>query len=594
MGLSVLTKYLWAPLIWAALGACSDEKADSSQSQSAVRAPASEDSDPEILGPIQDPQGPPVLNTKPVGLPDPSAPLFKLSAEPQHDAADFTFGIASLEIPSLTQVAKLTVTRGILNGAGRALSDSDRLTFTRICRDIVVSVDPSSYIPPQDLKAGSKIYLIWRSYYADHVRSLLIDLLMRGGSGIECLLTLNLDGKELHIGFDPAAPNTDLVGGTSQLQRAVNLGLMLPRRVGLKKPTETSMYVPVLDLPRIYFGIKPINPQQLLVKARAGAVTNECALSTSGGKTHVANPYAMNAIDYEVTTDLDISVVSPLSKVTGGRILPECVGLKLQGKGKSLELNVSCGQYQAIKDQGVEAACAWDLVAANNKDPENTATVPVQMTKLRYKTVDLKQVNEAIQLMPRSALNPVRSGEIKVNGFSDAQEQTIAELFDLWIAMDSEGYKRDFLGQVKTIEFSAINGCAQGAGAYAPYGGDSIYWCLSGGMSDSDVQKRHSDPQMFVYRSMLAYHETRHTKNIKHDNEDKSYEPCEGTAYSGFLAYQIVSQCDYDYCKVMRDGAIADYKLELNYDYENDTTGRKAQGLCKVWSNAMGLSGGGF
>lgn len=537
---------------------------------------------------------PDFVKTKSVGVPDPKAMGFVLTSEDFHDPLDFTFGVAGIDLSEISEETSLETTRGILNGSGGILSPKQVEVFSGLCRDIGISKSPSDFIPANTVKKGERLYLMWRSYYSSLAKSHLFNILVNGGAGIECLLSLNLGGTLLHIAFDPAAPDVKDVGGSAKLDTAIRLSLMLPKTMGILRPTEPNSLVKVTEDAQLILRVAPLDINKISVQTSQGTTVNECALSTAGGKTHVANPYGMNEVNYELATDLDISMQLPIAKVTGGRFLKECQGIKFKGLGKNLLMTVTCGQYQAIKDQGVEAACAWDLVAANTRDKLNTVTLPIQMSKIAYKAVDLTKVNEAIQLFPRSSANPIRKGQVEVTGFSKNQMAAFEDLFDLWIAMDEEGYKRDFSGQVKKIEFSSIKACAEGAGAYTPYGGDSIFWCTDGGMKESEVEARYSDPQMFVYRSMLAYHEARHTKNIRHDAEEKSYAACAGTAYSGFLAYQIVTQCDYDYCKVMRDGAIQDYKLELNYDYEGDTTGRKAEGDCKTWSTAMGISGGGF
>ncbi len=517
----------------------------------------------------------------------------KLTAAPDSDAVDYTFGVMAVEFdPGLSEVSfkqsRALVTDGTLT---QAQLDS----LSPICRDIGLSSDASSYVEASDWKKGQKLYLMWRSHYRAAAKQALADLIAQGNAGAECLLHLNYQdasgaAQNVNLVLDPAPASATGFAGSAKLDQAVKAGLLLPQIANSTATFPTNKLNTISDALKVALKVAPLSADKLPINAH-NPTGEQCYYAT--GTTRVANPYGMTTMTFDVGGDSDPTPSDIKAKTISGRMIAQCQNLKPALNGKSISMDVSCDDYQKIKEQGMEAGCAWDVTVANPQDNENSVALPMQMSKLVYKSIDSSKVDQALQLVPQSPENPIRNKTVTLKGMSQGQTLALSDMFDLWIALDADSFRRDFASMVRNIQFGTNQKCGN-SGGYTYYNTDTINWCPNGDSSEASVAQRFKDPVAALYRSVLFYHEARHAHDIRHDYEPTDYAACQGTAMSASLAYIVGTKCDYDYCKAFKSAIVSDYKLEMDYDFNGDGTGRKGQGLCRTWSAALGISGNGY
>lgn len=517
----------------------------------------------------------------------------KINPEATHDAYDFTFGVANLILPLATIDYSLITSRSALSESAATLDETQKATAQKICQDLAVSESPTEIKEPSVWKKGQKLYLIWRSHYSSALNDSLSSILLKG-SNLQCVVNFELTAADhkhsVNLLLNPISATTQGLSGTSKLDEAIKEGLLLPLEQTNETAYRPETIIAVDSAAQILFNVRAISRNDLITRAMAATDLDQCYYAVSNGSTHVSNPYTRNSLGFEIASPQDLSIAEVIPKATGGRDLAQCKTFASEIVGRSVRLDLSCGEYDAIKDLGLEAGCGWDIVIANNQDKENNLRSAVAMSKIPFQNIDPNKANQVLKMLPRSDLNPVRNGKTKLTGFKDSYRPLIEDAFDLWLAVDETTFREDYLDFITEISFDSA--CTYGG--YTYYGAHLITWCGGGAINDQAAANRMIDPSSTIYRAMLAHHENRHGRNFRHDFEVPNYEPCSGTAFSAKIAYNIATECKYDYCRVMRDLSVANYKNELNYSYANDFTGRKAKGLCKTWTTALGISGAGF
>ncbi|MBC7661564.1 MAG: hypothetical protein H7249_17850 [Chitinophagaceae bacterium] len=525
----------------------------------------------------------------------PTVLSLQLDASADNDALVYTFGVASAKLKGNTLTYGVVQKRSILSGA--PLSVEQRSDIIRLCRDIGLSSKPDQYLPAKTWDQEAPIYLMWRSHYASDVKTRIAGAATTSAGGIRCAVDLELtaetDHQSVRLTFDPIANKKSAPAGVLNINTAISQGLLLPN-ASFDKET-TANISEISDDPKIMLQAKALDPSVFKPRIDPIGLAEQCYTSVSGGKSHIANPEAKN--DFKISVSVGLAAVKSIApKEVGGRLLPECKNLKVQQQNETdANVDLSCAQYQAVKDAGLEAGCAWELTISNKSDPEDTIAVSTPMNKLVYKTVNSSDIAKVMVLIPRSKKNPVRNGTTKLIGFNQVQQEMMTDSFDLWLNILPAAFDRDFGSRIKQVSYAPDQPmCKNGFAAYAGYGATEFFWCPNGGMTEGHQAARDTDPATALFRGITLYHETRHTMFWKHDHDDTSYAPCAGTAASSEFYYNLYAKCDTDFCRVLRDDEIRLMKVELNYDYTNDGTGRKSQGICKTWTKAMGIDGEGF
>ncbi|RZA19491.1 MAG: hypothetical protein EOP10_19525 [Proteobacteria bacterium] len=525
----------------------------------------------------------------------PGEPLnLKLSATPELDAYDFTFGSLKITLDTKLSSASLIYKRAILVKKGVILDDEKKALANRLCKDIGLSDSPDSFEMAKRF-TGADLYLMWRSHFGADVKVFLADYLAKNGESLRCALSVSIEasGKKeaTDIFFDPLADSVASILGSAKPEAALKEGLLMianTQEQNLLGKVFENISVPE----KITTQIAALNALDFKLEASDDARREQCYLIASGTTTKIFNPNSVSGALYSLKAKAEYNSGELKTKSLGGRLIKECAAIKMEKSDNQLAAVVSCADYFAIKDQGMEAGCAWELPISHKADPENSLALPFILEKLNVKTRDGGQVldQSSQSLIPLSGINDIRDGKVNVSALSKGQAQLLEDGIDIWIAVDEKSYRDNFYNHIKTISWDGA--CTYGA--YAQYGSDMITWCGGGGITEQYASRRFQDPNLMFYRGMLAYHESLHTRNRKHDVEDKTYLPCAGTANAAVLSTFLLKSCDFDFCKQLKPSAVSLYKNELNYNYNGDTTGRKAQGDCKKWSTELGVSGEGF
>lgn len=592
MKTSPSSKALTAMISLMLLAACSGSKpsrvsfAKHGAANGTPDRPGNGSDQPSELGEEDGTGTPKVEETPPLEL------KFKLSDADDSDAYENTFGAAKIVFESDFKKPKITLKRSILSKQGSALTEEQKAFAVRLCKDIDLSASAKAFEAPKE--DSEELYLVWRSHFGADVKNFLADYLAKEAEPIACAVTVieEEDGKKAaaNIVLNALADkDTDLVG-SQKMEDALKEGLLLASSAKVEK-FDNNTLTTVSEPAKIDLKIPALNSSDVSL-AEAGTSGETCYLVANGATTAAYNPKSKSTASYNVTAKSEFTAGAATLKVLAGRMIKECSSIKVEGKDAALTLSLTCGDYFALKDQGLEAGCAWDVPVANKADPENTVAAALTLSKFNVKTRDGSKISAQTSdsTIPISGINEIRDGKTNVSALSKGQAQLVEDALDLWIAIDEKTYRESYYNHIIRIKWDG--GCNYGA--YAYFGADEFTWCAGGALTENYTSRRFQDPSLLLYRSITAYHETRHTLNWQHDHDDKSYKPCGGTAASAILPTKVITNCNFDFCKSLKPIAAGTYKNELNYDYDGDNTGRKSQGDCKAWSGTLGVTGGGF
>jgi hypothetical protein len=518
----------------------------------------------------------------------------KLGTIPEVDAYDFTFGSLKLSLDSKLENASVNLKRGILLKEGTRLSEGERGLADRLCKDVGLSETADAFEPAKTFR-GTDLYLMWRSHFGADVKIFLTDYLARNSQALRCVLRVSLEApgkrESTYITLDPLADSVAKIVGSSKAESALAEGLLMVANEVVDTYAEAAL-VWITAKEKMMPKVAALNSVDVTLGEAAVLAKEQCYLIALGGTSKPYNPKSASGALYTLTAKAEFNTGDLKPKNVDGRMIKACEAVKFDKKGPQISSNFSCGDYFAIKDQGLEAGCAWDLPIMHKLDPENSFHLSVLMNKLPIRTRDGTRVNEqsSQSVIPVSDINDVRDAKVNVSALAKGQAQLIEDALDLWIALDQKSYREVFYNHIKTIGWDAA--CM--FGGYANYGSEAFTWCGGGSLTEPFVARRFQDPVQILYRAMLAYHESLHTRYFKHDYEDRTYAPCAGTSKSAVLSTFVLKNCSFDFCNQIKPWAALIYKNEMNYDYSGDNTGRKAQGECKLWSNELGISGEGF
>lgn len=517
------------------------------------------------------------------------------------DAYDTTFGIVELSFESGKALTDLRATRGIIVKKGYQFTTEESLLADRVCKDIELSRSPNTVDPLLETRADESIYLLWRSHYSAAIKTMLADIAMKTGSSPRCLLTLS--GKaanqpyKAHIIFETILSESSEIVGTMQLKAAVREGISLPLVQGEWDATRYDALT-IDAAANIFFNIPALHRETIQVEFSEDPTNKKCVLEPgpTAGSTKLATPELVSNFSHKITSTVGMKIGEVKRIPVAGRDIQECKKVATEIIMNKVKISFSCETYLAIKEQGLESGCSWQIPVKNSSDDENSAWITLVMGKLAFETKTTMDppTGTGTSNLPRSSMNPVRDGSLKLQGYSEVQATMMEDALDLWAAVDPASFNADFYRKVKSLYMDTDkNNCSGGTIAYAYLNSSAIYWCSSA--IDRNFPKGNRfDPTNLIYLAGTLAHEARHTSGWNHDVDDKSYAPCQGAAASAILPVALINNCNFDLCKLLKGVAVPAYRAELDYDYSGDRTGRKSQGLCKTWSTVLGVTGNGY
>jgi len=487
--------------------------------------------------------------------------IFELKGTTQ-DAVEYTYGTAAVAFQNEVTPGAAMERMVYVSDLSKLTAD-DKRNIAPLCKDI-------------NLELGAEPVLSWRSHYSLTLKRTLADLTQRGQTQILCVLRITDSLGVRYLTFDPAPLHPSTVQGTVRGDKAVNLTLMMPIAENINLVQKNLLVVP--NDGSIVAGVKALGSDGVTLSLNDDSGTPCWYDSNKSGA--VGNPTNLKQNQLNVSTAIPAKVLGFASVATGGRLLKSCSKILLESTADTIQEQFTCQNYQDIKLEGLEAGCKWELEFGNVNDPENTVGVPLQLNKIGFKNIDLNKSDEALSLVPKDPLNPLRTGSATFENFSPSQLKYAELAFDIWLAVYPKSFIEDFKDYMNLVTVSDT--CDAGVGGFARLSSTAFTWC------SPNLVVAANNPSRPVFHAILIAHETRHSRGWNHDLDDTSYAPCAGSAASAAVMNAIVTSCKADYCATIRNAALNEYITELNYSLRGDA--RRFLGQCKAWSNAMGLT----
>lgn len=524
-------------------------------------------------------------STGPVGVPTPLGKTL-LKAELQKPVSDpliHTFGAAELR-PTSHASAAISVDRFLFVTDSKKLAAEDKSALSALCQNIGLSSKADSMSEAANLGSEAKpTYLVWRSFYKQETKDLIDKLVVGGQDSILCLakITVTDDAKvaPYFIAFEPAPTSQDKVLGSIDGTAASKMGLMVPVEPKVKIAEE--QLIAVAGEGNFKLGVKAISKDSVKVSPD-GVPTGSCLLN-GASSTALVNPTSQLVAKFKLSSESSVTAGEFKLQAVDGRNLKACANVKTSNMDGAISVSHDCKNYQAVKDEGIEAGCQWDVSVSNKDDAENVTTVRVALPKVEFKVFNEKAVDAATALIPKEPKNPVRTRQIKFVNFGAAALSAMEMMFDLWGTTEPKTYASDVIDFMKEIN---LENCGSGILGYARLGSAKLTMCFLAGLSDSALAKK-DDPGKTIMTLITASHEIRHAVKWRHDKDDRNYPACGGTAYSAITMHALLVTCSEPYCIVLRKMAQREYISELKYSLNGDN--RRFQGQCKKWSDEIGL-----
>lgn len=515
--------------------------------------------------------------------PDPKSSLVFELNDLNQDAVDYTFGSAKF-------VSKGLKSESIVSKRFLKVSNATSLTATQkdqlvgLCRDIGLSSSATEIEAAVGSGSSEKpIHLWWRSHYKSSLKSLMAELLTAGQKEILCVLKVeaedNANIRPFYVAFDPLPTDAGNAKGSAQIPKAIDSGLMLPTRFYASEADEAKLIA--VDAPaEILIAVEALNEDT--IKATPEPDSSSCLLNPAKASALLNAKQALTSrVKFESSAEIAFGSIE--SKPIDGRFLKSCEAIKPAAVGKAVEAKLDCGIYQSVKNEGAEAGCQWDVELVNPKDRSNTIAIRMGLGKVAFKTFDIKKVDASLANLPQSPKNPVRAKAFDFVGFNKAQLKSMEQMFDLWLAVEPKSYDDDVDGYMRRI---SIDDCQDGVLGFAGLRSATFTICTLSRLAESDL-KRADDPYRLIIQLITTAHEVRHAVKWEHDFENKSYQPCEGSAASAVTMHAIAAKCELDYCLVLKNMAIREFRAELQYSLNGDN--RRFQGQCKAWTDDLGI-----
>ena len=461
-----------------------------------------------------------------------------------------------------------------------------------ICQDIALGntdgIVESGAIAGAD---QSELQIIWRSYFEDAYKVELANNLLDDLT-LECMLSLELaDSGRMDIVFTPVASHPDQVSGSRDLSEAMNRGLLL---IDTKK-TGTVLsgggafkLLNLSDEMVLPLGVRALNSQDLIIKAdQAEAV---CRYHELDGDKKLGNPDAIQSFSFQVESNREFALQSLRQTSSGGRFLASCESAELKQEELSLAIELSCRDYVNLLQESAGDSCGWIGSFQNPQDPRNEIDLGLRLANLELSVIDISTPQGAASVIEPAAENPIRNQQLDVSTFNNAQQDSLARMFDFWLTASPMTFKQYFAAKMRRIIYEGTTGdaCSEvGVLAYVEsLDTDTMFWCEAAGMRAQDLQEQQS-PLVLMLIGVTALHETLHAVGREHDFDAPQVDPCKGTSESALFSYDTIVNCKHDSCFAMKDLAIQEYIAELDYSLQAD--GRRFQGLCQQWNDGLGI-----
>lgn len=511
---------------------------------------------------------------------DPSKSLiFELGAV-SSDAVDYTFGAMELR-PKTFADESFKLTRYYRSSDPEKLSDTQKTALASICRDIALSRETGK--SGLNLESAAP-QIVWRSHYRYDHKLALNELLAAGQKNIQCIVKIEAEGKDeiapFYLVLDPLPADEKNLRGSTKIADAMDEGITLPLVTESLK-LDLNKIVAITQTEDLKLGIKALQKDKLALTPETSQAAPVCYVDSTkqtqlvNGAKELSNRYTMK--------DEGVELGTLLSRPVDGRLLKNCAAVKAEIMDGALETKLSCDQYQAIRLEGIEAGCQWDLEVFNSADKGESVAVRVSLEKAQLKLVNLSSVDGSLEVLPQASKNPVRDKTVNFQNFSQKGLKSLEQMFDLWVAVEPASFEKDFAAVIKTV---VLEQCESGVVGYAKFG--STFWfCYLAAFTESALD-RGDYPERPILQLITAAHEVRHASKWLHDKDVASYQPCEGTAASNATLHSIVSVCQEPYCVVLRKAAVREYIQEIDYSLARDA--RKFKGICQTWNNDLGVT----
>ncbi|MFW7380811.1 MAG: hypothetical protein ACOH5I_18495 [Oligoflexus sp.] len=472
-----------------------------------------------------------------------------------------------------------------------------------VCRDMGLSLEADGQIEDRlTYRMGEPLFLFWRSYYATADKQALTQLLLDGVDSIQCVLSLKMTHTAgtftTDIILDPLPKENTEHLGTQELDLARQelITLIDPSLSGtiLIQDSQWQKISVTQDL-EIKPEIPALNRKNLSVQDENVAGSTACRYHSLGGELKLGNPEEQHSFEYRISGPSDLQINQVRLSSSGGRSLEACQDVKTRQEVKSLAMDLSCATYDAIELEDKAGACAWTAEIVNQLDPQNTIPLSLRLGELNLDTIDISNPQGAAAIIPESERNPIRLQTLDVSTFNSAQIDSLERAFDFWLGASPASYNEFFENAIARIIYEGTVGeaCSEpGVLAYVTsLDTDEMYWCESAGMSAEALAQQNS-PLVIMLITVTALHEALHAIGREHDFDALNYEACKGTSESAVLAYDTALNCKEDFCYAMKDLAIREYIVELDYSLEGDA--RRFAGQCQIWNQGLGLTQNNF
>ncbi|SMF49879.1 hypothetical protein [Pseudobacteriovorax antillogorgiicola] len=521
---------------------------------------------------------------------EPAKVSLNFASEPQQDAFEYTFGVVPMKFD---QGGAISIQKSALIDRSQ-VSEENRPMLTELCRDLEISTsstDPS--LSPSTISQGEELYVFWRSHYPAKLKSNLADFIISGR--IQCSLSISIGDEAVDIVFNPVPTVAGEILGTKQADAAIDEILMMidSSASGTRLAGNHSYEVIAIDEPSdIILGVEGLHQEDIQVTPQDSQTT--CRYHSLNGETKLGNPEDLQSFAYNFSAPDGVDVGEIIPTSSGGRSLEACQVASPTPLESGFSLGISCESYMEIQTQGQGDTCGWAASASNPNDPKNTVSVGLRMSPTPFETIDIGNPVGALKVIEAQDKNPITLNTLDVTTFSTPQVDSLQRAFDFWLGASPTSYATFWEGNISKITYLGnTQACAeQGVLAYVTsLDTDEIFWCELAGVRQQDLSEQRS-PLVLMLIAVTALHENLHAIGREHDFDAPAYEPCKGTSESGVLSYDTAINCQEDSCFAMKDLAIQEYIVELDYSLQAD--GRRFQGLCQQWNAAMGLSQGDF
>ena len=511
------------------------------------------------------------------------------SASPEVDAYDYTFGVSQLNIGTS---GKLSITRSAITSESN-LDDAQKAHLADLCRDISFGNSASEPSDSINLASGSPLFVFWRSHYPAPIKGGLNSILATGD--IRCSVNISSSDGDVDIVFNPVPSSADNLSGTSSPTEAIDEVLMMidSAQTGtVLNDDHNYEIIPVKEAAEVVLNVKGLHASDITVSASDSETT--CKNHDIEGEVKLGNPDEIQSFSYALTSseELEVSEIYPSS--SGGRNLEACNNAVTEATDTGFTLGVSCASYMEIQEQGQGDTCGFAAAVSNTADPRNSISSKLRMSGLDIETLDVSTASGAYEAIIKSDKNPVRLNTVDVSSFNVDQSTSLEKAFDYWIAASPKSYTDFWEGNMAKINYLGnTQDCAiQGVLAFVTsLDTDEMFWCELAGMRAQDISEQGS-PLVLMLIAVTALHENLHAVGREHDFDELNFEPCKGTSEAAVLSFDTVINCKEGACYGMRDLAIQEYIVELDYSLQGDA--RRFDGQCQVWNDGLGLAQGDF